>query len=95
MHILTLQNKLPTLTPGPRYTHLSQNKIMKTFKSAQDIGNRARWVISALVSKSFTRLKISETCAEINPSRTRNNAICISSSKALSINLFEKIYIYA
>ena len=66
-------------------------EIMKTFKSAQNIGNRARKCIWHCFScemgylstrfRSFTRLKgswkISETCAEINPSRTRNNAICM------------------
>ena len=83
-----------------------KNEIMKTFKSAQNIGNRARKCIWHCFScemgylstrlRSFTRLKgswkISETCAEINPSRTRNNAICIS--RFCVFVDFSAIYIY-
>ena len=60
---LTLQNKLPTLTPSPRYTHLTlwwKMKLWKRLKvhKAQEIVrenaygtvSRARWVISVLVS---------------------------------------------
>ena len=55
------------LTPGLRYTHLEK----WNYENAQNIGNRAR---KCICKGSW---KISETCAEINPSRTRNNAICI------------------
>ena len=42
---LAFQNKLPTLTPvrAVAISHSGkQNEIMKQFKSAQNIGNRAR-----------------------------------------------------
>ena len=67
------------------YRTLAKNENMKTPKNAQNIGNHARKCIWHCFScemgylstrlRSFTRLKISENCAEINPSRTRNNAI--------------------
>ena len=94
--ILALQNKLPTLTPVPRYTHPALWWNMKLWKrlkvdkaseivreNAYDTVSRARWVHRSTRLRSFTRLKARErfrrlNCAEINPSRTRNNVICIS-----------------
>ena len=98
--ILALQNKLSTLTPGLRYTHLALWRKMKLWKrlkvhktseivreNAYDTVSRARGArqICYLSSRlrSFTRLKARERFRRLvlrtNPSRTRNNAICISS----------------
>ena len=67
-----------------QYRTLVKNEIMKTFKSAQNSGNRARKCIWHCLSSSIFHSPkgwwiMSETCAEINPSLTRNNAICIYS----------------
>ena len=72
---------------------LVNNEFMKTFKSAQNMVNRARKCIwhcfSCEMGYLSTRLRsctrLSESCAEIKPTRTRNNAICISSTGPDSI----------
>ena len=56
---------------------LVKNEIMKTFKSA--LVKHRKSHSSPIFHSPKGSWKISETCAEINPSCTRSNAICISS----------------
>ena len=66
--ILALQSKLPTLTPGPRYTHLAlwwkmklweRLKVHKTSeivrKNAYGIVSRARWVYLSTSLQKLSR----------------------------------------